>query len=190
MSAGAWMMVVVVAIGVATLGLLLFATVRSIRNERSPGRSVWREFGLGLVLIILFFASWIGQGIAQWQRFTDEERSHGEAPAVGDFVADFAQSTFENWQSEFLQLFSFVTLAALYVHKGSAESKDGDEKLEASLRRIEERLGTLPPSAPEEPGKEWQLPDTAMEVADRVRGASRGGEAGAARDRSERGSRA
>ena len=57
----------------------------------------------------------------------------------------------ENWQSEFLQLFSFVTLAALYIHKGSAESKDSDEKVEASLRRIEEHLGTLPPDAPEEP---------------------------------------
>ena len=58
------------------------------------------------------------------------------------------QSTFENWQSEFLQLFSFVVLAALYIHKGSAESKDGEEKIEASLRRIEEHLGTLPATAP------------------------------------------
>ena len=62
--------------------------------------------------------------------------------------AEFGQSTLENWQSEFLQLFSFVVLAALYIHKGSAESKDGDEKLEASLRRIEEHLGTLPATAP------------------------------------------
>jgi hypothetical protein len=39
-------------------------------------------------------------------------------------------------------------LAALYVHKGSAESKDSDEKVEASLRRIEEKLGTLPDDPP------------------------------------------
>ena len=43
----------------------------------------------------------------------------------------------------------FVVLAALYVHKGSAESKDSDEKIEASLRRIEESLGTLPDAAPQ-----------------------------------------
>ena len=42
-----------------------------------------------------------------------------------------------------------MSLAALYVHKGSAESKDSDEKVEASLRRIEEHLGTLPPSPPD-----------------------------------------
>ena len=38
----------------------------------------------------------------------------------------------------------------------------GDEKLEASLRRIEEHLGTLPASAPN--GDEsWKLPETPLE---------------------------
>lgn len=80
--------------------------------------------------------------------------AYGSDPQVGDSVAEFAKSTLEeNWQSEFLQLFSFVVLAALYIHKGSAESKDGEENIEASLRRIEEHLGTLPATAPSEPGE-------------------------------------
>jgi hypothetical protein len=87
-------------------------------------------------------------------------------PRIGDFVAAFAQSTLENWQSEFLQLFSFVVLAALYIHKGSAESKDGEENIQASLRRIEQHLGTLPPTAPSEPGAAWKLPETALEIHD------------------------
>ena len=166
MSAGAWMMALVILLTVGTLLFLIGSTVRSIRNERSSHRSVWREFGLTFALMALFFLSWIAQLIAQWQRFTDESRAHGQDPQIGDFVSEFAASTFENWQSEFLQLFTFVTLAALYIHKGSAESKDGDERLEASLRRIEEQLGTLPASAPSEPGQEWKLPDTPLEVAD------------------------
>ncbi|HET6949343.1 MAG TPA: DUF6766 family protein [Acidimicrobiales bacterium] len=116
---------------------------------------------------LLFLGSWLGQGIAQWQTFTDEQREHGESPEVGDFVSEFGHSTLENWQSEFLQLFAFVALSALLIHKGSAESKDGDEKLEASLRRIEERLGTLPPEAPRDtPGAPggWKLPDTPIEL--------------------------
>ena len=145
MSDGAWMMVVATAIALFALALVIYATAKSIRNERTRGRSIWREFGLGLVLMILFFVTWLAQGIAQWQTFTDEQLEHGESPEIGDFVSEFGQSTLENWQSEFLQLFSFVTLAALFIHKGSAESKDGDEKLEASLRRIEAHLGTLPP---------------------------------------------
>jgi hypothetical protein len=173
MSSGAWMMALVILITVATLGFLIGCTLRSIRDERSPHRSVWREFGLSIALIVLFFVTWAAQFISQWQRFTDEELAHGQDPQVGDFVSEFAASTFENWQSEFLQLFTFVTLAALYIHKGSGESKDGDEKLEASLRRIEERLGTLPPSAPTEPGEEWKLPETPLESLDQLSRATR-----------------
>jgi len=162
---GAVMMAVAVAIGVGALAWLLIATTRSIHDERTPGRSVWREFGLSFALITLFFASWIGQLITQWQQFTDEAAQHGEAVKLGDFISAFGQSTFENWQSEFLQLFAFISLSALYIHKGSSESKDGTEKLEASLRRIEQHLGTLPP-APTNPGEDWKLPDTPLQATD------------------------
>jgi hypothetical protein len=166
MGAGAWLMSVVIVITVGTLGVLVMSMVRSIQTERSRGRSVWREFGLGLILMLLFVATWAAHLIAEWQLFTDEQRSHGEEPEMGDFVAQFAASTLENWQSEFLQLFSFVVLAALYIHKGSAESKDGEQNIEASLRRIEEHLGTLPSTAPTATGEEWKLPETPLEVQD------------------------
>jgi hypothetical protein len=167
------MMAVVMVIIVGALVFLVGATARSIRDERTAGRSLWREFGLSFALMALFFTSWIGQLIAEWQVYTDEQREHGESTEAGDFVAHFSQSTLENWQSEFLQLFTFVALAALLIHKGSAESKDGEEKLEASLRRIEEHLGTLPSSAPDEPGEEWKLPETPLESVDKIRGSAR-----------------
>jgi hypothetical protein len=165
MSVGAWMMVLVALITLATLAFLVFSLIRSIQNERSHRRSIWREFSLGMSLMILFFATWIGQGIAEWQVLTDEQREHGQSTEAGDFIAEFAQSTLENWQSEFLQLFSFVVLAALYIHRGSAESKDGEEKLEAALRRIEEHLGTLPDDAPTRDVESWKLPDTPSKLS-------------------------
>jgi hypothetical protein len=157
MSAGGWAMLGVV---VLSLGVLLFVIVtmaRSILNERTEGRSVWREFSLGLALMVLFFVSWFGHAIAEWQTYTAEQHAHGESVKFGGYLTEFAQSTLENWQSEFLQLFAFVVLAALYVHRGSAESKDSDEKIEASLRRIEENLGTLPDAAQRDSA---QLPHT------------------------------
>ena len=166
--AGAVMIVISAVIAVAALGWLLAATMRSIRDERSE-RSLFREFGLSFALITLFFVSWIGQLITQWQQFTDDQLEHGSSPKIGDFLADFGRATFENWQSEFLQLFAFISLSALYIHKGSAESKDGTEKLEASLRRIETQLGTLPPS-PTEPGEDWKLPDTPLQAEDKASG--------------------
>ena len=169
MSAGGWMMVVVAIVVVASLGLILFATYRSIRDNRAKHRSIWREFGLGLAFLILFFTTWGAHAITEWQVFTDEQRAHGQSPEIGDFLAQFGQGTLENWQSEFLQLFSFVVMAALFIHKGSAESKDGEENINASLRRIEEKLGTLPPTAPTRPGDEWKLPETPLETQDRTR---------------------
>lgn len=159
MSAGAWAMLAAIVLAVFALGFVMFSMIRSIRNERRAGRSVWKDFGLGIALMILFFVTWFAQGIAEWQTYTDEQHAHGESTSAGDFVSEFSQSTLENWQSEFLQLFAFVSLAALYVHRGSAESKDTDEKLEASLRRIEERLGTLPADTDRADKEDFELPD-------------------------------
>jgi hypothetical protein len=161
------MMALAIVLALGALGFLIFTTARSIVAERSRERSIWREFGLGLSLMALFFVTWIAHGISEWQTYTDEQRAHGQPVEAGDFVSEFGQSTLENWQSEFLQLFAFVVLAALFIHKGSAESKDSDEKIESSLRRIEERLGTLPAHAPT--GDEfWKLPETPLEAGDRA----------------------
>jgi hypothetical protein len=164
MGPGGWFMVLALALACGALFVVVFSLVRSIMTERTRGRSVWREFGLGLALMLLFFGTWIAHGISEWQTYTDEQAEHGEPTEIGDFVSQFAQSTLENWQSEFLQLFAFVALAALFVHKGSAESKDSDERMEASLRRIEEHLGTLPESAPGTKPDQGKLPDTPMKV--------------------------
>jgi hypothetical protein len=161
------MMAAALAAALASLGFLIVVMVRSILVERTRGRSVWREFGLGLVLMVLFFVTWAAHGVTEWQVYTDEQRQLGQPTEIGDFVAAFGQGTLENWQSEFLQLFSFVVLAALYIHKGSAESKDSDEKVEASLRRIEERLGTLPGESRGEPDAVWKLPETPLRVDDK-----------------------
>src|SRR5687768_396431 len=110
--------------GAIALGLVIFITIgvtaylvgtllRSIRNEKRTEMRLWKNFGLSLGFCFLFFLTWFGQGIAQWQHYTDEQRQHGEPVEVGDFAADFSQATLENWQSEFLQLFSFTIMAAV-----------------------------------------------------------------------------
>jgi predicted PurR-regulated permease PerM len=136
--------VIMVVVMAGSVIFLVGAMVRSIQNEkkRSGVRKTFANFGLSIVLMVLFFASWFAQGVSQWQTFVDEQRAHNESVEIGDFIAHFSQATLENWQSEFLQLFSFVVLAALYLHRGSAESRDSDDRMEESLKRIEAKLGT------------------------------------------------
>ena len=101
---------------------------------------LWRDYNLSIVLLGLFLASWIGQGVFQWFEMANEAQAHGEASTLAEFIPAFFSSTFENWQSEFLQLFTMVVLTAFLIHKGSHESKDQDEKVDQMLARIEQRL--------------------------------------------------
>ncbi len=142
MSSGAVALAATYVLMVGIAAYLVGAMLRSIRREVRGTERVWKDFSLSLVICVLFLLSWAGQAVAQWQEFTDEQKEHEQPVTAGDFMASFAQSTFENWQSEFLQLFSFVVMSALLNHHGSAESKDSDDRMEAALKRIEQKLGT------------------------------------------------
>jgi hypothetical protein len=123
--------------------VILIATMaRAILSERrSAGVSgIWANFGLSLAFLALLLASWIGQAAAEWGTIVQEARAHGGSPDLADFLVQFGQSTLENWQSEFLQLFSFVVFSAILIHHGSAESRDGTDRLEEAVKRIESRL--------------------------------------------------
>jgi hypothetical protein len=106
-------------------------------------KRLWRGYNLSIVLALLFVVSWMGHLITQWFTWENEQIDHGQPLQIGSFLWHFWQSTLENWQSEFLQLLSFVVLSALFIHRGSAESKDTDDRIMESLNRIEERLQSL-----------------------------------------------
>jgi hypothetical protein len=135
---------VIVAVGTMIMvpAYLLYVMMRSIQQERQRTgvTKVWANFGLGLILCVLFFVTWAAHGVVQWQRFAEEQRTHGESPDVAGYLVDFGGSTLENWQSEFLQLFSFVVLAAVFIHRGSAESKDSEDRMEQMLKDIKKKL--------------------------------------------------
>ena len=130
---GAIVMALVIVLIAGITFYLVGSLMRSIRNEKKTSLRLWKNFGLSLGFCLLFLLSWVGQGAAQWQRFTDEQKEHGQKAELGDFAADFSTSTLENWQSEFLQLFSFTVMSAILIHKGSAESRDSDDRMESAL---------------------------------------------------------
>lgn len=109
-------------------------------------RRVWRDYGLSITLAALFFFSWTLQTWFGWTEFASEQAQHGEqARAFGDdgYIWRWGQATFENWQSEFLQVFVFIVLTTFLVHRKSHESPDTDYDTEAALRRIEARLQAI-----------------------------------------------
>ena len=135
-------LVVTVLVLVAVSGYLVGTMIRSILVEKRSSRlrKIWKNFGLSIALAILFLVSWGGQAVAEWGAYRHEQQDHNQPVEVSEYLVQFGQSTLENWQSEFLQLFSFVVLAAILIHRGSAESKDSDDRMEAKLDEITKRL--------------------------------------------------
>jgi hypothetical protein len=68
---------------------------------------------------------------------------------MGDFWPQFLASTFENWQSEFLQLCWQAAGLAFLLFWGSSQSKEGEERLEAKVDALLAERG-LDPGAIEE----------------------------------------
>jgi hypothetical protein len=137
--------VVVVLVMLVTTSYLIVTMISSIRKEKRSQnlRRTWANFGLSIAFCILFLTSWAAQGLAQWDEFRQEQREHGQPIEVVEFVNVFSKSTLENWQSEFLQLFSFVVLSAVLIHHGSAESKDSDDRMEAKIDKIQQQLDAM-----------------------------------------------
>lgn len=89
-----------------------------------------RDNGLTIALLALFMASLAGQAVTGWVSENDNLLDHGQEPLL--FLpylgsGAFLSALFENWESEFLQMWVFVMLTAYLFQRGSPESKDPDK---------------------------------------------------------------
>jgi hypothetical protein len=86
-----------------------------------------RDHSLSIVTLGMFLVIWLGGQVwAGHRTYNEEQRAHGEPTvSVAEYLtrAEFGEATFENWESEFLQMGVYVLLTAWLVQKGSAESK-------------------------------------------------------------------
>jgi hypothetical protein len=93
-------------------------------------RRFLRENSLSIFFGILFLASLLGQSIAGWKKYNQELLEHDD-PLIswGRFLysSEFGAAVLENWQSEFLQFFTFILATIWFVQRGSNESKKLDE---------------------------------------------------------------
>lgn len=92
-------------------------------------RRILRENGLSIVLFGLFFLTLAGQSITGHREYNDDQREHGQ-PQVSypEYLVSghFVEATFENWESEFLQMAAYVVFTIFLYQKGSSESKAPD----------------------------------------------------------------
>ena len=77
-----------------------------------------------LALFAVFFAGMVASGTATYNQEQHEHGSHEQISMLHYLTTgDFIEATFENWESEFLQMGMYVVLTAFLYQKGSSESK-------------------------------------------------------------------
>ena len=89
------------------------------------------ENGLLLVTFALILSALIGQILTGWHDNNDDLQQMGLAQlSLGQYLhsGHLLEATFENWESEFLQMGVYVVLTIWLRQKGSPESKKLDEK--------------------------------------------------------------
>jgi hypothetical protein len=102
-----------------------------------------KNYSLSFVLAALFLVSWLLHGLTGWRAYVAQQEEHRMAASFwgGDgYIWEFLEQTFENWQSEFLQLLAMVVLTAFLIHKGSAESRDQSDRMERKIDEIKRAL--------------------------------------------------
>jgi hypothetical protein len=99
------------------------------REGASVRRWLWFN-GLALTVFGAFVVFLVLQAVFGWQvRNEDLVQAGGAADSFWHYLGTghFGEAVFENWESEFLQMGSYVLLTAYLVQRGSAESKPVDQ---------------------------------------------------------------
>jgi hypothetical protein len=104
----------------------------------SPSR-IWRESSLSIVTLLLFAIFLMGQSVTGWRVEREDLLEHGHRPlGYLEYITSggFVEATFENWESEFLQMAAYVFLTVFLRQKGSSESKkvQGKEEVDEDPR--------------------------------------------------------
>ncbi len=90
-------------------------------------KQVLRNNGLSITLFALFLFSFVGQILTGHHQYNQELQGHGQS-AIGfaEYFKSghFIEATFENWESEFLQMGAYIMLTVFLFQKGSSESKE------------------------------------------------------------------
>lgn len=119
----------------------------------SPRTSFWYRNGLTLVLLGMFLVFFASQTWTGWVANNQERLEQGQPPeSLGTYLhgGHFLSATFENWESEFLQMGMYVLLTVWLRQKGSAESR------ELNPAEEKERVDAGPTPAPVLAGGLWK----------------------------------
>jgi cbb3-type cytochrome oxidase subunit 3 len=100
-----------------------------------------RKYAYAWLTLSFFIISFGLHWYFGWRSFVDEQAAHGQSAQAAEYLNEMARDTFENWQSEFLQLLWQVVGLAYFLYVGSPSSKENDDRTEANIDALMEMVG-------------------------------------------------
>lgn len=92
-----------------------------------------KKYAYGWITLAFFTISIVLHWGFGWAAYVTEARDHGQAAQLTPYLMEMGRDTFENWQSEFLQLIWQVVGLAYFLYVGSPSSKENDDRMEAKI---------------------------------------------------------
>lgn len=108
-------------------------------NKLFPKKTWLYKNGLSIVFIGLFVFTLMAQALTGWNEHNNELNEHGARSLnFGTYLQSghFISATFENFESEFLQMMLYVLLTIKLRQIGSAESKMIDQEEEVDREPV------------------------------------------------------
>ena len=102
--------------------------------------NIWKKKGYLWVTLILFLVSLALHWTFGWEAFVNEQHAHNQPIIFSEYFVEMIRDTMENWQSEFLQLMWQVAGLSVLLYVGSPTSKEGDDRKEAKLDYIIQKM--------------------------------------------------
>ena len=100
-----------------------------------------RKYAYAWITLAFFLISFGLHWMFGWFAFVDEARDHGQQPELNAYLVEMGRDTFENWQSEFLQLLWQVVGLAYFLYVGSPSSKENDDRVECKIDELMKLAG-------------------------------------------------
>jgi hypothetical protein len=113
--------------------VLLSVYINGLMPRKAPAMNLFKKKGYVWITLIFFLFSLLLHWIFGWFAFENEQQAHGQPIIFSDYAVEMLRDTFENLQSEFLQLIWQVAGLAFLLYVGSPQSKEGDERKEEKL---------------------------------------------------------
>ena len=92
-----------------------------------------KRYGYAWITLAFFLVSLILHWVFGWYSYVEEAAEHARSADLSGYLNEMLRDTFENWQSEFLQLLWQVVGLAFFLYVGSPSSKENDDRMEAKV---------------------------------------------------------